>query len=77
MVGGSRGGACSAAKIVTRASNEHAHTHIYMYPGVIHVLDGLLQPVIPGFDPFAQAQEQNEGPPAGVTAPLGKSPAVT
>lgn len=41
--------------------------------GVIHVLDGLLQPVIPGFDPFAQAQEQAEGPPAGVTPPLGES----
>lgn len=37
------------------------------------MLDGLLQPVIPGFDPFAQAQEQAEGPPAGVTPPLGES----
>ncbi len=40
-------------------------------PGVIHVLDGLLQPAIPGFDPFVQAQDQADGPWAGVTAPLG------
>lgn len=46
-------------------------TRTTLHTGVIHVLDGLLQPAIPGFDPFAQAQDQNEGPPAGVTAPFG------
>jgi hypothetical protein len=50
---------------------DHQSCHVTC-AGVIHVLDGLLQPVIPGFDPFTQAQDQADGPLPGVTPPLGE-----